>query len=85
MLGLGRDLLEQTFDRHQNNAVLARLFKQDLCFLFVANHEGSLFSLNMLKDSLLLSNLIRVAERLVTGVFLVLLHIGNNVVHLPTA
>ena len=65
--------------------MLACLLKQDLSLLFVANHKGSLFSFNMLKDSLFLSNLVRVAKGLMASVFLVLLHIGYDVVHLATA
>ena len=64
--------------------MLASLLQQDLSFLFVANHKGSLFGFNMLEDGLLLSDLVSVAKGLVASVFLVLLHIGNDVVHFAT-
>ena len=50
------NLLPETLDRHEDNAMLTRLLEELLRLVLVANHQLGLVCLNFLKFLLLFSN-----------------------------
>ena len=82
LLGFERDFLVQTFDRHQNYAVLACGLETMFGLFFVADHQLGLFVLDLLQGGLLLCNLVCVFERGDASLFFELVHGVKNHLHL---
>ena len=79
---LKSNLLPETLDGHENNAMLTRLLQHLLRLLLVADHQQCLLSLDALQLSLLVSDLVREIKSLLASLFLEAIHFSDEVVHL---
>jgi len=82
LLRLICDLLVETLDRHEDDAFLTCVLETLLRFFLVTDHQLRFFSLDLLKCSLLFSNLIGVLEGFLASVFLVLIHLIDDLIHI---
>ena len=85
LLVLEGNFLPETLDRHKDDAVLASGLQHLLRLLLVANHEQGLLSLDALQLSLLISDLVREVECLLSRLFLEAIHLGDEIVHFSAA